>query len=263
MSLEKVQVAKAFGRAAHSYDQAAALQRQVADQLLHRIAERYRDHPVIDRMMDLGSGTGYGSVPLRNIFPDTQLIGLDIAEGMLAFQRRERLLDNHLLIGGDAEQLPLADESIDLIYSSLAVQWCRHPQRLFAELARVLRPGGQVWLSTLGPQSLKELRSAWAGIDDLQHVNEFAPLVQTLAQARDHFAVEAEVEMRVLRYDAVLDLMRDLQAIGAHTVTARREGGLRGRRVLTELAHQYESWRHEDGSLPATYEIHYLCCRKD
>lgn len=250
---DKRQVANSFSRAAASYDSVAGLQRDVADRLASWLPAS-----AAQRVLDLGSGTGYSQPALCAQYPAAQLLSLDLAEGMLQQARQLRGLADVQSICADAEQLPLADRVLDMIWSSLAIQWCQQPQELFSELWRVLKPGGSVLLSTLGPATLHELRYAWAGVDQDPHVNEFIALEQLLAHASAFTVCRAEVEMRVLEFDSLLSLMQALKALGAHNINPRQRKGLGGRAVLDRLHERYDSFRTATGCLPATYEIHYI-----
>lgn len=253
MQRDKRKVAQAFSRAAQSYDSVAQLQRDIADQLMSWLPAR-----VNGSMLDLGCGTGYAAPFLREYYPEAPMLHLDLAHGMLAFAREQRPVDNAHYLCGDAEQLPLADASVDLVWSSLAIQWCEQPDRLLAELARVLKPGGRCLLATLGPDTLHELKQAWAAVDDDVHVNGFIPLDQLMAHNHALHAVRIEREHRVLHYDRLQQLMHELKALGAHNVNSRREQGLSSRQRLLRLLAAYEQQRLPEGSLPATYEVYYL-----
>ncbi|MBV0933440.1 malonyl-ACP O-methyltransferase BioC [Marinobacterium weihaiense] len=253
MQRDKRKVAQAFSRAAESYDSVAQLQRDIADQLLDWLPQQAEGH-----VLDLGCGTGYAAPYLRERYPQTPLLHLDLAHGMLSFAREQRPVPDAYYLCGDAEQLPLADASVDLIWSSLAVQWCEQPERLLAELARVLKPGGRCLLATLGPDTLHELKQAWAVVDDDVHVNNFIPLTQLLAHNVSLQLVRCETEYKVLRYSRLQGLMHELKALGAHNVNSRRERGLSSRQRLTCLLEAYEQQRQADGMLPATYEVYYL-----
>jgi malonyl-CoA O-methyltransferase len=143
-----------------------------------------------------------------------------------------------------------------LVFSSLAVQWCDRPEHLFAELARVLRPGGCCVFTTLGPDTLCELRAAWAAVDSHQHVNTFIPMA-TLAEAAKRIpGIAVKLESRALRmpYTRVRDLLDELKALGAHNMNLSRQPGLTSRRALQGMLQAYEAWRTE-GVLPATYDV--------
>lgn len=253
MLRDKRKVAQAFSRAAESYDSVAQLQRDIADRLMH-----WLPHQVAGNLLDLGCGTGYAAPYLREHYPRAPLLHLDLAHGMLTYAREQRPVVGAHYLCGDAEQLPLADASVDLIWSSLAVQWCEQPDRLLAELARVLKPGGRCLLATLGPDTLYELKRAWAAVDDDVHVNSFIPLEQLLEHNTRLALGRCETEYKVLRYNRLQELMHELKALGAHNVNSRRDQGLSSRQRLVRLLDAYEQQRMADGALPATYEVYYL-----
>ncbi len=250
----KRDIAETFGRAAASYDSAADLQRQVAAQL----AQLVTVEPV-ERLLDIGCGTGRESAALAQ---RCHVVALDLAPAMVAHAAAHHAGPGWLC--GDAENLPLADCSVDAIFSSLALQWCEHPGAAFAEMRRVLRPGGCAWIATLGPQTLHELRAAWAAVDDASHVNEFAGREQLERQiARAGLRVESWQELPiVLRYAELRQLTRELKAIGASNVNRGRPAGLAGRQRLGQFASAYETMRGDDGQLPATYQVWYLVLQR-
>ncbi|MFV8780983.1 malonyl-ACP O-methyltransferase BioC [Microbulbifer sp. SA54] len=253
--LEKTAVARAFGRAAASYDAAAHLQRAVCRQLLGRVDALGGGQP--RRILDLGSGTGFGSALLRRRFPQAEIIALDIAPQMLAYARDHRPQAD-AYIAADAEQLPLADDSFDLVFSSFALQWCYRLPQLFAEIRRITAPGGRALISTLGPGTLHELKDSWARVDDGVHVNRFLPAADWLNSAQGAgLRATLESEMRVLHFDSVTALMRELKSIGAQNVNRGAGRGLLGRARLRKLADAYDHFRGAAG-LPATYEVLYL-----
>ncbi|WP_226664552.1 malonyl-ACP O-methyltransferase BioC [Microbulbifer aggregans] len=253
--LEKAAVARAFGRAAASYDSAAHLQRAVCRQLLGQADAFGGWEP--RRILDLGSGTGYGSELLRRRYPDAEIIALDIAQPMLAYAREHRPHANRY-IAADAEQLPLADGTVDLVFSSFALQWCYRLPQLFAEIRRVTAPGGRALVSTLGPDTLHELKDSWARVDDGVHVNRFLPAEDWHGAARGSgLAGTLEREMRVLHFDSVTALMRELKSIGAQNVNRGAGKGLLSRARLRQLADAYDRFRVKAG-LPASYEVLYL-----
>ncbi|MBK6510180.1 MAG: malonyl-ACP O-methyltransferase BioC [Haliea sp.] len=257
--LEKKAVAASFSRAATRYDSAAGLQRDVGEQLLAHLDELAAAPRSI---LDLGCGTGYFCPALRARYPEARYLGLDIASGMVDFARSRCPSDCDWLVA-DAESLPLASDSIDLVFSSLAVQWCARPEHLFAELARVLRPGGRCVFTTLGPQTLYELRSAWAAVDAHQHVNTFLPAVSLLAAAGGVPGMALRLQERDFRmdYGRVRDLLDELKALGAHNMNRSRPVGLTSRRALQGMLQAYEA-RRSNGVLPATYAVIFGVLKK-
>ncbi|PHX39111.1 malonyl-[acyl-carrier protein] O-methyltransferase BioC, partial [Pseudomonas sp. NZIPFR-PS2] len=162
---DKRQVAASFSRAAASYDSVAELQRAVGSQLLMRLPADITPQ----RWLDMGCGTGYFSRMLGKRLPASQGIALDIAEGMLNHARP--LGGAEQFIAGDAERLPLKADSVELIFSSLAVQWCANFEAVLSEAYRVLQPGGVLAFTSLCVGTLEELRESWRAADGLVHVN--------------------------------------------------------------------------------------------
>jgi len=249
---EKKSVAASFSRAASTYDTAATLQRAVADNLLAIV-----DAPAGGIVLDIGCGTGVASAELAKKF---SVVGLDLAEGMLRFARANVVDENLNWLCGDAENLPLADHSVDAIFSSLAVQWCENIGAVFAELQRVLRPGGNAWISTLGPNTLHELRTAWSIVDERIHVNTFSAH-ETLLNAVQRSGLTLSLwreDNVVMKYAELRLLTRELKALGAHNVNSGRPDGLMSRQRLQKFTAAYEAQRAADNLLPATYQVYYL-----
>jgi len=253
-ALAKEDVAESFSRAASHYDSVAVLQRDVGRQLLSRLDDLRVDPSMI---LDLGCGTGFFRPDLQRRYPGARYLGLDLAQGMVEYARGRCDAGGSWLVG-DAEALPLAANSVDLVFSSLAVQWCGRLQHLFAELARVLRPGGYCVFTSLGPETLCELRSSWAAVDAHQHVNTFLPRteLETAARAVPGIQLSLESERFAMRYQRVRELLDELKTLGAHNMNRDRPAGLTSRRALQGMLQAYEQWRSE-GLLPATYDVFF------
>jgi malonyl-CoA O-methyltransferase len=230
----------------------AKLQRDVGAQLLTSLDQL---QIVPTTVLDLGCGTGYFYPDLRRRYPDARYLGLDLAQGMVEYARSRVVGECDWLVG-DAEALPLAANSVDLVFSSLAVQWCYRPEHLFAELSRVLRPGGCCVFTSLGPDTLCELRAAWAAVDSHQHVNTFIPLSDLATAARQVPGIQLALDNGLFRmeYQRVRDLLAELKTLGAHNMNRDRPAGLTSRRAMAGMLQAYETWR-EDGVLPATYDV--------
>jgi len=257
--LDRAAMRKAFGQAAESYDAAAVLQREVASRMLERL-----DYIMATpkRILDLGAGTGEHTAQLARRYKGAQVIGLDIAEPMLKqMRRRSSWLKPLRPVCADIQALPFSDNSIDLIFSSLAMQWCSSLDEAFGEFKRVLRPGGFVLFSTFGPDTLKELRSSWSEVDNHVHVNQFIDMHDIGdAMLRAQLSQPVmDVENITMTYPDVIELMRELKDIGAHNVADDRIRGLTGRARMQALQTAYEKWR-QDGVLPASYEVVYGHC---
>ncbi|MGD8577380.1 MAG: malonyl-ACP O-methyltransferase BioC [Thiohalophilus sp.] len=258
--IDKRQARLAFERAANSYDQAAVLQREVADRMLERL-----DYikPIPDRLLDLGCGTGYTLSPLARRYPGCEIIALDVSTNMLVAARQkpsiwQRLRGRFRYLSGDAEQLPLADASVDMIFSSLAIQWCVDLDKAFAEMRRILKPDGLLMFTTFGPATLHELRDCFEQVDDYSHTNRFIDMHDIGdALLRNGFGDPVmDMEMLTVTYEDVFSIMRDLKQIGAHNVTQGRGRGLMGRRRMQAVADAYEQYRIEQ-RLPVSYEVLY------
>ncbi len=258
-AIAKRDVAHSFSRAAQRYDTVAGLQRDVGTRLLGSLDE-YSGEPRV--VLDLGSGTGFFARDLCARFPAARYIGLDIAEGMARYARAHCAGGAQWLVA-DAEELPLAAESVDLVYSSLALQWCERPRHVFAELARVLRPGGCCVFTSLGPATLGELREAWAAVDAHQHVNRFLPDSALRDAAANLPGLELTLDTRAFHmyYERVRELLDELKTLGAHNMNRERAAGLTGRRALQGMLRAYEA-RRENGLLPATYEVQFGVLKK-
>jgi malonyl-CoA O-methyltransferase len=243
-----------------TYEAAAVLQSRVADELLARL-EPFNFKPSV--VVDLGAGTGRMTGQLKRRYRRALVVAIDLAPGMLHQARRhQQLFRRFERVCGDAMQMPLADASVDVIVSSLMLQWCAPPDQVFAEIRRVLKPDGFVAFSTFGPDTLRELRSAWAEADDAEqvhnHVNHFTDMhdVGDAVVRAGLSEPVLDVDRIHLTYPDTLALMRDLKAIGAHNITAGRPRGLMGRARMQRMQKAYEVYRR-DGRLPATYEVVY------
>ena len=254
-NLDPRAVRSSFDRASSTYEAAAVLQANVADELLSRL-EAFAFRPGV--VLDLGAGPGRATALLKRKYRHALVIALDIAPGMLQqAQRHQRLFRRFQRVCADANRLPFADASVDVIFSSLMLQWC-NPDWAFAEARRVLKPEGLFAFSTFGPDTLQEMRAAWAAVDDYQHVHQFMDMhdVGDALVRAGLMEPVLDVEHIRLTYSHALDLMRDLKTIGAHNVTAGRARGLTGRARLQQVQSAYEVFR-VDARLPATYEIIY------
>lgn len=259
--IDKRQIASSFAGAASSYDAHAALQREVADSLLAQL----RPDPAVTRVLDLGSGTGYCSRQLQNRFPNAEIYSLDIATAMLEYARQHHARENinEHFVCADAENLPFKPQRFDLVFSSLAIQWCQNFSALFAEMKRVLKPGGGVCLSTFGPGTLQELEQAWQQIDGSIHVNHFHS-GQDLEAALKESAfqqVQINLEPKVRYYPGLSSLKTELKSIGARNMNAGRIRGLSGRKKIQQLRQAFEQHADARQGIPVTYQVQFVMAR--
>lgn len=258
-ALDKRRLRRSFARAAATYDAVAVLQREIAERLLARL-DVVKLQP--EAILDIGCGTGYDLRRLSQRYPRARTLGLDLAETMARRARRRlglwrRVTGRSRFVCGDAERLPLATASVDMVVSNLALQWC-DPQRVFAEARRVLRPGGLFMFTTFGPDTLRELRAAWRAADEAVHVHGFVDM-HDLGDMLLHagFADPVmDMENFLLTYADVRGVMRDIKQLGAHNAAVTRPRGLTGKARFARFRAAYEA-QARDGKIPATYEAVY------
>ncbi|UAB69303.1 malonyl-ACP O-methyltransferase BioC [Vibrio sp. SCSIO 43132] len=247
---DKRAISESFGRAAATYDQHAAFQRQVGHLLLDKMPEDLTGKIILD----LGCGTGYFSEILAT--RGAKVVAADLSEAMLSATEHRCVGLNVHCENVDADSLPFSDDSFDFVFSSLALQWCDDLSVPLREIQRVVKPGGKAWFSTLLDGSLIELKNAWSKVDAYQHVNAFLSSKQVklaLAQAGcsthhiDSFPI-------TLRYNSALELMRDLKGIGANYVEGRSVG-LVTKSKLKDVDKAYRRLYAHQGLLPATYQV--------
>ncbi len=253
--LDRRQVRRNFGRAASTYEQHDVLQREVQTQLLERLDFYKEQQPA--RVLDVGAGTGRGSALLKQRYPKAEVIALDLALPMLRAAKSHsswrRPFDR---VCAEASALPLADHSIDVLHSNLCFQWIDDLPTLFGECVRVLKPGGLMVFSSFGPDTLKELRAAWAEADQQPHVSRFLDMhdvgdAMLAAGLRDPVL---DVFRYTLTYSEPRKLLEELQGLGATNADQTRERGLTGKSHYRRMLAAYETMR-VDGRIPATWEV--------
>jgi len=261
---DKRAVRRSFERAAATYDEGAVLQNEICRRLLERL---HYIKLAPDWIVDAGSGTGNAVPGLLARFPRASVVTIDLALAMARRARMRRARWRRLFgwrgvrlfaACGDIEQMPVASGAAGLVWSNLALQWVNRPQRAFAEIERVLAPGGLLMFSSFGPDTLKELRAAFQGADGHTHVGWFIDMhdVGDALIAQGFSDPVMDMEHVTLTYATVRDLMRDLKCIGARNLTRGRPMTLSGKSLMAKVAQAYEAFR-KDGKLPATFEVVY------
>lgn len=262
------QVRRAFSRSAPGYARAAALQREIESRLLESLD--YLDDPALGHapprvVADVGSGPAHAALAMRSRWPRARVLALDIALPMLREagarlpwwkRARGRGFDR---VCADARALPLREGSVDVLFSNLCLQWVDDLPAAFAGFRRVLRPGGLLLVSTFGPDTLFELREAFARADESPHVSPFASIARfgdALVQAGFRDPV-LDRDLFVHGHPDMAHLMRELRAMGATNALAARRHALTGRARFAAAAAAYDTSRRGDGQLPATWEAIY------
>ena len=253
--IEKHRIQKHFDAKADFYESSAVLQREVCERMLERL-HLIKLHP--ERIIDVGAGTGWGVQGLMKHYRSAQVMALDLSMAMLNRSKSKGgWLRKPGLICGDAECLAVADNSVDIVFSSLMLQWC-DAEKVFAEFQRILKPGGMLMFSSFGPDTLKELRHSWKQVDDKIHVNEFVDM-HDLGDGllMSGFAEPVmDMDIMTLTYPDAKSVMMDLKNIGANTPVKNESRGLITPRKFQRVLDAYEAFRVED-VVPATYEVVY------
>lgn len=258
-SFDAHHIRRAFSRAAASYDAAAALQHEVEKRLLESLD--YLGDRVPQVVLDVGSGPAHAAATMKKRWPRAQVIALDQALPMLQQAKRQAGWWKPFgRVCADARALPLAEHSVDVIFSNLCLQWVEDLPAVFAGFRRVLKPGGLLLCSSFGPDTLVELREAFAQADrEAPHVSRFAPIAQfgdalMLSGFRDPVL---DRDLFTLTYPDLAALMRELRAIGATNALHARRHTLTGRGRFAAASAAYEPLRNADGKLPSSWEVIY------
>lgn len=261
-SLDRRLLARRFARAAATYDEVSLLAREVARRMDERL-DYIRVEP--KRVLDLGCGTGADFDALGRRYPAAMRVGSDLAPAMLARARGERGLLGRLrafgrpaapaLVAADAAALPFARASISLVWSNLMLNWLDDPLPALREIQRVLEVDGLLMFSTLGPDTLKELRAALpaAAGERVHRFIDMHDLGDALVQAGFSDPV-MDMEVLTLTYGDLDALLRDLRLSGSANASSARPRGLAGRGHWEKARTALEALRR-DGRLPATFEV--------
>lgn len=260
--VDRRQVARRFSRVAANYDQADFFVREVDRRMQERL-DYVRLTP--QRILDLGCSRGGSFAALQARYPEARIVGLDLAPTMLAaggaarpgWQRWLGLGRNDPQpVAGDAANLPLKSASTALVWSNLLLHWLDNPIPALAEAHRVLEVGGLLMFSALGPDTLKELRTAFGdGRSRTQRFADMHDLGDMLVGCGFADPV-MDMEVITLTYDDFDAMLGDLRAAGSSCAMHDRPRGLTGRAAWQRVRTAYEGLRR-DGKLPATFEVVY------
>ena len=261
--VDRQHVARRFARVASSYGEADFFAREVDRRMQERL-DFVKVEP--KRILDLGCSLG-GSFPGLTVrYPGAEVIGLDVAPAMLSTDRAPRAAwqrwlgigksTDPLRLAADAANLPLRSRSTAIVWSNLLLHWLDDPIPALAEAHRVLEVGGLLMFSTLGPDTLRELRAAFS--DGYAHTQRFADMHDLGDMVVGCGFADPVMDMEVVKltYDSFDDLLRELQAAGSSCAMKARRHGLTGRAAWAKARVAYETLR-ENGKLPASFEVVY------
>ena len=256
--IDKVAVARSFGKAACSYDQHAQLQLHTGQHLLNYLpAEHY---PCV---LDLGCGSGALLAGISD-FSDT-VIALDLSLDMLNYAKGQRQIAGNLhWLNGDADALPLQQDVLDLCVANLSLQWCADLTTTLQEIKRCLAAQGLVLFSTLVAGSLAELSESWQGVNNSPHINAFLSYEQLLSalQQSGMTIIELDVRQQVQHYQSVSAVLHSLKGIGANHV----HGKTNKTTTISEFRQfsaNYLQQQDSLGRIPLTYNIAYCLLQKN
>lgn len=253
-SINKKAVARSFSKAAQHYDQFAQLQRDIGVQLLTGVKPQ-----AVERILDLGCGTGYFSEKLCTMYPSCQMTCLDLSNAMLCQVEKKQLAQVSCL-QGDIDKLPFSRAQFDLIFSNLVVQWSEDLSGCLQQLKNSLNAGGSLHFSTLIDGSLHELAQAWKAADEHPHTNSFLTLdaVKAAVQQCGFKKLQIKTETRVLHYENVIEVMRALKGIGANHVHGQQPLRVKGRKLLRLLEKGYAPFVNKHRQLNLSYQVCYV-----
>ncbi len=256
-------VRKAFSSHADQYDSLAIVQKRVTDRFVELMTEDMTPPAAI---LDIGAGTGRLMESLNTRFPQSELVGVDLAFGMTSCaQKRFQGSSNFSLACGDAESLPFREGSFDLVVSTSTYQWIDPLETAFTEVFRVLRPQSWFSFALFGERTLFELRESYtsavstAGKALPDRTHQFATLKEVLdiLLTAGFIDASAKSETEVEIHRDVYSLLNSLKGIGAGSASGKAIGGLSGRSVMVGMIRTYQQRFGAVNGIPATYEVIY------
>ncbi|MBK7899278.1 MAG: methyltransferase domain-containing protein [Azonexus sp.] len=260
--VDTARVRRSFAQVADRYGEGDFFAREIDRRMLERL-DYVRLAP--QRILDLGCSRGASLAALRGRYPEARGVGVDGVEAMLPRQAASPLwrrwwpaagAASPTFVAADAARLPFAADRFGLVWSNLLLHWLDDPLPALAEGHRVLETGGLLMFSTLGPDTLRELRECFAdGHGHVQRTIDMHDLGDMLVSCGFADPV-MDMEVITLTYDSLAALGRDLRAAGSTCAMGDRRRGLMGRASWAALNAAYETRRRE-GKLPATFEVVY------
>ena len=251
------EISKAFNQHAIEYEQAAKVQKEIGMRLFERL-QYLNIKP--QRVLDLGCGPGFFSLELTKMYPKARVVGLDLAQSMLLqTQKKQNWHRKWSLVTADMCKMPFATGVFDLVFANQAIHWGSSLTQVFRELNRVMSVNGCFMFSTLGPDTFKELKKAWFGVNHYAHVNKFIDMHDVGDCLMSEHFVDPVIDMELLvaHYITLPKLLQSLKAQGVVNINPQRNQGLTGKMAWRQFEQNYVMMQTEQGKYPLTYEIVY------
>lgn len=267
-SRNKTRIAQQFSRAANTYDSAAEVQLDIAFDAMSFLPSHYKNG------LDIGCGTGRMSQQLNSRCD--RLIAMDLAFGMVSYAQQQNVVTEPSIcwLQGDADSLPVSDSSIDMLYSSMVLQWVDDQQKVMSEVSRVMTSGSNAILAIMVDGSFSQLNDSWLNIDRQRHVNKFFT-AQSWKEAANSQGLQVKMHEKqyVTWHQNIKKLLCSIKSIGANVVLDRQNStstdsassqshNLVNRRSLQLLETYYIQKYAENMQLPLTYQVCFLHCSK-
>jgi malonyl-CoA O-methyltransferase len=251
------EISKAFNKQALHYERVAKVQHEIGLRLLERLSY-LKIEP--RRILDLGCGPGHFSRELSRLYPNAELVGLDLAPAMLKqAYKKQGWRRKWFLVAADMKAMPFDSGAFDLVFANQVIHWGGALAPTFRELNRVMRPNGCFMFTTLGPDTFKELQLSWSTINDYAHVNEFMDMHDVGDALLEEYFLDPVMDMEHLfvHYKSLNELVRALKDQGVRNVNAKRHQGLTGKAAWQQFEKNYRALQTEQGHYPLTYEVVY------
>ncbi len=251
------EISKAFNKHANEYELAAKVQQEIGERLFERL-QYLKISP--KRILDLGCGTGAFSRELTLMYPKAQIFGLDLAHAMLLQAKKKHSWRRKWsLVTADMSNMPFATGMFDLVFANQVIHWGNPLARVFRELNRVMNVNGCLMFTTLGPDTFKELKEAWTGVNQYAHVNEFIDMHDIGDCLMGEHFLEPVMDMELLsvHYETLSHLIRALKRQGVKNINPERNQGLTGKIAWQQFEKNYATMQTNKGKYPLTYEVVY------
>lgn len=249
---KKKNIQYCFNRSAQNYEQAAIIQKKAFNKLL-TLLDSYPNETIID----LGCGTGHGTEIIAKKHSEAHVIGVDFSKNMLNIALASK--QHATFVNADFDKLPFNSETIDNIFSNMALQWSLNLTDTFSEWNRILKRSGKLVVCTLVDDSLYEVKNCWQQIADSPSINYFHPAATIKNELLEQgFDIEHMiVEKQKIYFDDLLSLLYNFKKVGANFSFSSNNPGKLTKNRLTQIAAYYERYR-VNGQLPLTYDLCYI-----